>query len=185
MRYRMIETPTGLFALLQSPDGRIGSTWIVDEDDPAVVDCECDESILSDLTQRVREYFAGRIVDFSDVPLPEGSEFFSRCWAACRTIPRGETRGYGELAEMSGAKAAAARAAGQAMRRNPLPIIVPCHRVLATGGRLGGFCGSDDPQSRQLNVKRWLLGLEGASPRVDRESTGAVIEEQELLFNTI
>ncbi|MHC5003440.1 MAG: methylated-DNA--[protein]-cysteine S-methyltransferase [Planctomycetota bacterium] len=93
--------------------------------------------------------------------LPAGTRFQRECWAACRHIPRGETRTYAQLAELAGSPGAA-RAAGQAMRHNPLPVIIPCHRVIAGHGRLGGFSGSTDRAGRPLERKRLLLTLEGA-----------------------
>jgi methylated-DNA-[protein]-cysteine S-methyltransferase len=72
-------------------------------------------------------------------------------------VPLGETVSYGELAEMAG-RPGAARAVGGAMARNPVPLFVPCHRVLAAGGRLGGFGGARNA----LDIKRWLLAHEAA-----------------------
>jgi methylated-DNA-[protein]-cysteine S-methyltransferase len=106
-------------------------------------------------------YFRGDAVAFDDVPTPPGSGFFRRCWDACRAIPRGQTRTYSELADMADNDPGKARAAGGAMRRNRLPIIVPCHRVLAKDG-LGGYAGSWGDESRGLGIKRFLLQLEGA-----------------------
>jgi O-6-methylguanine DNA methyltransferase len=96
------------------------------------------------------------------VPTPKASPFFERCWKACRSIPAGETRTYGWLAKAAG-NAQAVRAAGQAMRRNPLPVIVPCHRVVGANG-LGGFAGSDDPRGASCRLKAWLLRREGWTP---------------------
>ncbi|MGI5817191.1 MAG: methylated-DNA--[protein]-cysteine S-methyltransferase [Armatimonadota bacterium] len=99
-------------------------------------------------------YFEGEPVIF-DLPLePEGvTAFGARVLTACAEIPWGETRGYGELAAAVGSPGAA-RAVGQALGRNPVPVIVPCHRVIGADGSLTGF-GSG------VGVKRRLLGLEG------------------------
>lgn len=107
----------------------------------------------------LRRYFAGEHVDFSQVPLPNGSPFVQQCWIACRNIPYGETITYGELARSAGSPRAA-RAAGQAMRRNPLPVMTPCHRVIAASGKLHGFAGKTAPNSKELRTKRYLLALE-------------------------
>ena len=96
-----------------------------------------------------------------------------RCWEACRSIPRGETRSYGELATMAGGRANAARAAGQAMRRNRLPIIIPCHRVISASGGLHGFSGSCDQGGPALAVKRALLQMEGALEITEPDLAGS------------
>ncbi len=161
-RYRIFETPAGAFTLIADPDGALSATW--DEGLP-LGGAVHDQNLLSGLSVQLQHYFDGEAVDFEDVATPPGPDFHRRCWALCRTIPRGETRSYGELAELAGSGSGAARAVGQAMRRNPLPVIVPCHRVVAAGGRLYGYSGSVDPAGRELGIKRSLLGLEGATPR--------------------
>lgn len=83
---------------------------------------------------------------------PVGTDFRQRVWAALRDIPNGETRTYGQLARQLGSSA---RAVGQALGDNPLPIIIPCHRVVAADGSLGGFNHSHTGYS--LDIKRWLL----------------------------
>jgi len=174
VRYRLLDTPTGPFAICEDDAGELHLTWVDDADDERLAGGAEDPALRSDLAVRLERYFAGTPVDFADVPLPDASrlrrgadeaEFFSRCWAACRTIERGTTRTYGQLAEMAGATPAAARVAGQSMRHNPLPIVIPCHRVVAAGDRLGGFGGSVDPAGRNLQTKRWLLTMEGAIER--------------------
>jgi methylated-DNA-[protein]-cysteine S-methyltransferase len=108
---------------------------------------------------QLREYFAGARRTF-DLPLaPGGTEFRRRVWDALREIPFGETRTYRDVAEVVGCRAA--RAVGQANRHNPLPIVVPCHRVLAVGG-IGGYSG-DSGEGRGIDTKRWLLRHEGAA----------------------
>jgi methylated-DNA-[protein]-cysteine S-methyltransferase len=168
MRYRILDTPTGLFALRErdAGDARDGlaTGWVTGPDDDALAGGTPDDRMHADLAARLERYFAGLETDFDDVPLPGPAhpEFFRRCWKACRSIPRGETRTYGELAVMAGGGPASARAAGQSMRRNPLPIIVPCHRVLGANDRLVGFGGSTDAAGVPLATKRWLLAMEGA-----------------------
>ena len=109
--------------------------------------------------RRVRDqlarYFAGEAVRF-DVPLDlsAGTAFQRAVWRACARIPYGDTRSYGELARLAG-RPGAARAAGGAMHANPLPIIVPCHRVIRSDGSLGGF-------GLGISLKKKLLRLEGA-----------------------
>lgn len=97
------------------------------------------------------------------IATPDGSPFHRKCWEACRTIPRGETRTYAWLAAAAGSPKAI-RAAGQAMRRNPLPIVVPCHRVVATTG-IGGFAGDAAPDCERVSLKVQLLALERATTK--------------------
>jgi methylated-DNA-[protein]-cysteine S-methyltransferase len=169
MRYRLLDTPTGPFAILQQEDGRVCTRWIGEDGPP---DGRRDDGLRPDVAEPLERYFAGETVEFADLDLADlghpGNGFRERCWTACRAIPRGRTRTYTELARLAGGADGSARAAGQSMRHNPLPIIVPCHRVLAAGGQLGGFGGSVDPGGRQLATKRWLLTLEGALTQEDR-----------------
>ncbi len=110
--------------------------------------------LLLEARRQLAAYFAGRRRAF-DLPLaPAGSPFELRVWQLMSDIPYGETRTYGELARDL---AAAPRAVGQACGRNPLPILIPCHRVLAADGRLGGYSGGQGAET-----KRRLLMLEGA-----------------------
>jgi len=110
--------------------------------------------LLLQAKRQLDAYLAGKRHDF-DLPLaPEGSAFERRVWRLMDAIPYGETRSYGELA--SGLDAAP-RAIGQACGRNPIPILIPCHRVLAADGALGGYSGG-----KGVDTKRRLLVLEGA-----------------------
>ena len=113
-----------------------------------------DASPLLDAAEaQLREYFAGARRTF-DLPLaPHGTAFQQRVWAALRAIPYGETRTYGELAAAIGSPNAS-RAVGMANHRNPIPIIIPCHRVIGANGTLTGYAGG-------LEIKRKLLALEG------------------------
>lgn len=93
-----------------------------------------------------------------DLPLDlPGSAYQARVWRALRRIPAGRVLSYGQLA---GKLASGARAVGSACRANPVPIVVPCHRVISAGGGLGGFMGSQAPA--QLAIKQWLLAHERA-----------------------
>ena len=107
----------------------------------------------------ITQNIAGKRVSFAGIATPKSTPFFERCWRACRTIPAGETRTYRWLAKAAGSPLAI-RAAGQAMRRNPLPMIVPCNRVVAMNG-LGGFSGSNKVGGKELKLKVWLLQREG------------------------
>lgn len=110
--------------------------------------------VLMQAERELEEYFAGRRTAFS-VPLSmHGTPFQMEVWAALRTIPYGETRSYASLAAQIG-RPRACRAVGMANHVNPLPIFVPCHRVVGADGRLTGYAGG-------LDVKKYLLKLEGA-----------------------
>jgi methylated-DNA-[protein]-cysteine S-methyltransferase len=118
-------------------------------------------AILDDLCALLR----GEPRDLSAAPLDlRGvAPFARRVYAAARTIPRGETARYGELAARLGARGEA-RAVGEALARNPFPLLVPCHRVVGAGGRLGGFSAPGGAAT-----KRRLLALEGARAGAQRE----------------
>ena len=169
IRYRILSTCTGRFTLVEDECGSLSTTWLDLTDDYHRIPEGAiqDEKLRPELTARLERYFAGQAVDFDDVPTPTGSPFMRQCWEACRSIPRGETRSYGELATMAGGRGNAARAAGQAMRRNRLPIIIPCHRVISAAGHLHGFSGSCDQGGHALAVKRALLQMEGALKSAD------------------
>ena len=107
------------------------------------------------VAQALEDYFAGNPGAFDSLPLdPQGTPFQLRVWQELRKIPWGETISYKELAARAG-NPQACRAVGQANGANPLPLIVPCHRVIAADGSLGGY-------SSGLHRKRWLLEHEGA-----------------------
>lgn len=107
---------------------------------------------LAEAVRQLREYFAGKRTDF-DLPLaPEGTDFQRKVWRKLQEIPYGETISYGELARRVG-NPKASRAVGSANGKNRIPIVIPCHRVIAGDGSLGGFGGG-------LSTKEKLLALE-------------------------
>lgn len=113
------------------------------------------------IVEQLAGYFAGERREF-DLPLrPAATPFQTRVREALLAIPYGQSRSYGELAAAIG-RPGAARAVGQANARNPIPIIVPCHRVLAARGQLGGYLG-EWGGGEGLGKKEWLLGLERGS----------------------
>jgi methylated-DNA-[protein]-cysteine S-methyltransferase len=116
-----------------------------------------------------QRYFTGEKVDFSDVQvdLTQQKDFFQRIYAALRRVGYGETTTYGALAKDLGAGPEAARDVGQAMAANPVPLIIPCHRVLAAGGKIGGFSA---PGGAETKAK--MLALEGVKLRPEQRSLG-------------
>ena len=134
-------------------------------DELAAVHLPSDDSVPDDPTptsdvlvlaaDELREYFAGHRRTFT-VPLrPDGTGFQQIVWRALLAIPFGETRSYGQIAAAIG-RPSASRAVGAANGRNPLAIIVPCHRVVGANGHLTGYSGG-------MDIKRWLLAHEGAA----------------------
>ena len=115
-----------------------------------------------EVVRQLKAYFDGRLKAF-DLPLaPQGTEFQMQVWRTLRKIPYGRTRSYGEIARHLG-QPEASRAVGAANGQNPIPVIIPCHRVIGADGSLTGFGGG-------LPIKRKLLALEGALPPSERQS---------------
>jgi methylated-DNA-[protein]-cysteine S-methyltransferase len=109
-------------------------------------------SLLIEAVAQLQDYFDGRRAAF-DLPLaPRGTAFRQRVWLALRAIPPGQTRSYGDVARHFGS---APRAIGQANGSNPIPILIPCHRVTGSAGILGGYSAGDGPAT-----KRWLIDHE-------------------------
>lgn len=109
--------------------------------------------VLAEAVRQLTAYFAGELTEF-DLPLaPVGSDFQQRVWHQLTGIPYGETASYGEIAARLGKTNAASRAVGLANGRNPIPIVVPCHRVIGANGTLTGYAGG-------LGRKQQLLELE-------------------------
>jgi methylated-DNA-[protein]-cysteine S-methyltransferase len=118
---------------------------------------EANSGAVAQTVAQLREYFAGRRTEF-DLPLAlRGTPFQLAVWRELRRVPYGQTVSYGELAGRIG-NPKASRAVGSANGANRIPIVIPCHRVIAAGGRLGGFGGG-------LPVKEALLALENSSAR--------------------
>lgn len=116
-------------------------------------DASRSEKPFSGTVTRLKSYFAGKRVEFPDeLDLASATAFQRQVWRLTRLIPYGETRSYGWLAKRLGKKGAG-RAVGQALARNPLPVIIPCHRVVASDGALSGYSGG-------VGIKRSLLRLE-------------------------
>lgn len=129
-------------------------------------------SEVSDAIGAAKRYFNGEKIDFSDVRLDlEGQDEFSRrIYAALRHVGWGNTTTYGTLAKELGAGPEAARDVGQAMAKNPVPLFIPCHRVLAAGGKVGGFSAPGG-----ATAKAHMLELEGvrlAPPEPAQQSLG-------------
>lgn len=158
LSYVIFKTKAGWVGILGSPSGLQRTTLPQSSKENVMTALEIDDArqnrrFFQDLIQRIKHYFNGQQVEFHDkLDISKATPFQRTVWRAARKIPYGETRRYGWLAQHAG-KPSAARAVGQALGKNPLPIIVPCHRVIYSNGGLGGFTGG-------LAVKKRLLILE-------------------------
>ncbi len=132
-------------------DGRITNVYITNDELPQ--DMQLYETpLLKEAVKQLKGYLAGELKEFS-LPLePSGTAFMKQVWSALCEIPYGETASYKDIAEKVG-KAKAARAVGLANNRNPIPIFIPCHRVIGANGSLTGYRGG-------LEMKKRLLDLE-------------------------
>jgi methylated-DNA-[protein]-cysteine S-methyltransferase len=155
MRYSTLTTPIGELLLTADDDGALTAVNLPNRH-PDSTGWERDDELLADARRQLTEYFAGERTTF-ELPLaPAGTPFQLRVWDALQRIPYGETASYGELARElgeGGQDHRLARAVGAANGRNPIAIVVPCHRVIGADGSLTGYAGG-------LECKRALLDLE-------------------------
>ena len=143
----VLPSPVGGLLLAQEGDALIRIDWTDQAPLPPST------PLLRCAVQQLNAYFAGQLTQF-DLPLsPEGTAFQRAVWAQLCQIPYGQTCTYGEIAARMG-RPRAARAVGMANHRNPLPILIPCHRVIGASGELTGYAGG-------LEKKQTLLALEG------------------------
>lgn len=156
MATRLMDSPVGPIRL-HSQSGLLIGIGFHAKDDGAGND---PDPVLAEAEKQLTEYFAGQRREF-DLPLAsEGTEFQKKVWAQLRKIPYGETVTYGEIAKRLGLATIVSRAVGAANGANPLPIVVPCHRVIGAYGKLTGY-------SFGLDIKRKLLLLENPGLVVD------------------
>ena len=148
------DSPIGSLTI-RAENGALTGVWMEDDDLPEHID---DTPPLDEARRQLDAYFAGELREF-DLPLaPAGSEFQLGVWSELAKIPYGETISYGELAKRVG-DPTKARAVGAANGRNPLPVIVPCHRVIGADGSLTGFGGGLDRKRRLLELERGVSSL--------------------------
>lgn len=154
-RYKTISSPVGTLKLIASERGLAGVLWIHERPHPLELAAKIEASdhpLLLQTEQQLQEYFTGQRDTF---PIPidvQGTEFQLAVWRALPTIPYGETRSYGDIAKLIG-DPDSVRAVGKAVNKNPVSIILPCHRVIGASGKLVGFGGG-------LENKSFLLRLE-------------------------
>lgn len=152
IRFDFIDSPIGT---LNAAADESGLRWLLfpqNRHEPVREGWQRDTASFAELRRQLAAYFAGELHDF-DLPLaPQGTPFQQSAWAALRAIPYGETRSYRDQAVAIG-NPKAVRAVGLANGRNPLPIVIPCHRVIGANGSMTGFGGG-------IDTKRFLLDLE-------------------------
>lgn len=152
--HTVMDSPIGPMTLT-ADDGRLSGLYMEVSRyplDPAERG-ERDDAVLADAVGQLEEYFAGERTEFDLELSLAGTPFQQRAWKALQDIPYGETESYGELALRIGSPVSASRAVGLANGRNPVSIVVPCHRVIGSGGKLVGYGGG-------LERKQFLLDFE-------------------------
>ena len=146
----VVDSPVGPLGLIASEAGLRAVLF-----DGGMIRAEGSSPVLDEAGRQLDAYFRGELVTF-DLPLElHGTDFQRGCWLALASIPYGQTVSYGEQARRLGLGPDAARAVGAANGQNPIPVILPCHRVIGADGSLTGFGGG-------LHLKRFLLEHEGA-----------------------
>lgn len=152
--YCHIDSPIGRLTLISN--GVALSAILFAEQSPPQQARRGSDAVLQKCCQQLEQYFAGQRQEF-DLPLaPAGTDFQQQAWRALCGIPYGETRSYRQQAEAIG-KPTAVRAIGAANGRNPIPVVIPCHRVIGSDGSLTGYAGG-------VKIKQQLLALERALP---------------------
>ena len=151
-----LRSPLGTIEVTVNEEGAVTSVSFVDEERSELVDNQgaCDGAV-----RQLEEYFRGERRRFDLELEADGTEFEQRVWNEVRRIPFGATDTYGEIASRLG-DLGAAQAVGAANARNPIAIIVPCHRVIGADGTLTGYAGG-------LDRKKWLLALESGQQRLE------------------
>ncbi|MEO8084813.1 MAG: methylated-DNA--[protein]-cysteine S-methyltransferase [Ardenticatenales bacterium] len=168
-RHSVFPSPFGPFGVAVDGEGRLVKAWFAGEDeakadgtgmDAVGVADDLAAATLARAVAHLTAYFRGRPVDF-DLPVaPHGSAFERDVWRHLQTIPYGRTTSYGAVAAAIGQPVDAARAVGAANARNPIAIVIPCHRVIGADGSLVGYAGG-------LERKRGLLNLESGQGALD------------------
>ena len=145
------ETPIGTIGIAEK-DGKITRLYFQTDYRPPETTIR-ETPLLQEAVRQLRDYLAGKLTGFSLPLQPEGTAFMQQVWSRLCEIPYGETASYKSLAESLG-KPNAARAVGMANHRNPIPIFIPCHRVIGASGSLVGYRGGVDLKSRLLKLEK-------------------------------
>jgi len=151
--YAIIPSPVGELLLARREEGMTFVEFHPTRKTPEA-DWRRDQAAFADVTEQLAAYFAGELKEF-DLPLaPQGTPFQLKVWTALQTIPYGETISYSDLANRLG-DAKAVRAVGAANGRNPIAIIIPCHRVIGSNGSLVGYGGGLERKEALLSLERY------------------------------
>ncbi len=174
--YETLESPVGLLFIGMSDEGLSHVEFMDRADDlPTHLDrleAETGDTPerggheVADVVRQLRDYFAGKRTTFEVTLAPNGTEWQRKVWHALSRIPNGETVSYGTIATRLG-RPSASRAVGAANGRNPIAIVVPCHRVVGSNGTLTGYAGG-------LHRKQWLLAHEGVRLALEPGTLAAV-----------
>ena len=163
LKYIVFRTRWGWFGLLDSEKGLLRTSLPVVDMGKAemvllagITEAKCDKRGFVDLQEKIKLYFEGSYVDFADtrVILDGLGEFGAGVLTACRKVEYGQTISYGELARLAG-RPRAGRAVGNILAKNPVPLIIPCHRVIRSDGKIGGFSAAGG-----IKLKQKMLELE-------------------------
>jgi methylated-DNA-[protein]-cysteine S-methyltransferase len=154
MLYTYMESPVGKLFLARDDEGLRALKYKGAPEQGWVENRTAFKEVIAQL----ESYFAGELKEFNLFMKPEGTPFQKEAWAALGTIPYGKTVSYGEQARRMG-RPNAGRAVGAANGRNPISIIIPCHRVIGAGGRLTGYGGGLDVKRRLLDLEQGGAGL--------------------------
>ena len=157
-RYRIIDSPIGLLTLAGRGPVLTNLRMVDQTYEPDRADWELDDRAFPDAVEQLEAYFAGELREFDLNLEMAGTAFQRKVWNALRTIPYGETRSYGEIAQQIGAPTAF-RAVGLANGHNPIAVIVPCHRVIGANGSLTGFGGGLQRKSTLLDLEKSAASL--------------------------
>lgn len=153
LTFARVESPVGTLTLV-AEGASVRQINFTQNGTPAASNAEWREDVsgFTDVVRQLKAYFAGELQDFQLTLAPQGTPFQQKVWSELCKIPYGETISYGELARRIG-NPSASRAVGLANGSNPIPIIIPCHRVIGSNGKLTGYGGG-------LDIKEKLLALE-------------------------
>jgi methylated-DNA-[protein]-cysteine S-methyltransferase len=169
IKYTILKTKWGYFGLAATDNGLLRSCLPLAKREKAesqllqnLPDPQYDKALFKTAQEQITAYFEGACINFRDIPVVlDGLGLFARrVLTACRDIRFGQTVSYGRLAEMAG-KSGAARAVGGALARNPLPLIIPCHRVVCVNGKIGGFSAAGGRNLKEKLLKHEYQTLMG------------------------
>ncbi|SDC39529.1 methylated-DNA-[protein]-cysteine S-methyltransferase [Niabella drilacis] len=154
-------SPTGLLRLVATSAHLVGVQWRINEDYSRNEHFlkDVNHPLLLEAERQLNDYFGGKLKVFALPVMLEGSDFQKKVWELLAGIPYGKTISYGEMARRMG-DTKTVRAVGGALNKNPVPIIVPCHRVIGADGKMVGFGGG-------MQRKIFLLNLENPKPQLD------------------